>query len=601
MTVYYLSDNPADPNAPIGSTITSATTFTPVSGDVYIVSDDWDNYTSFYGSDDFEVQFNESKTATGTDIFSFYGDTQPTVTVADGVDIGSTILNADGDSLTVNIGEGATVGNIDGSGIDPNGTFDVNAGNNVTVGDITGSIYSGTTNTVDFGTGAIISDIDMNASASGTDTTVNTVVIGANSNVTSDVMMRGNATSISTLDLTIDIGDGTTIGGDIYIEGDDVNVNILVGNDVTITDVTLEADDTDNVVFQAGDNLTLLGNFDTIQTNGGSTLFEFGDDLRIDGILRTGSTSDDTVIIGDNWSIGGDITVRTGDDNIQFGSNDTTAQTSLIDVYGGSGTDGITVTSTGAAFNTAAAAAGWDDNGDGTWSQNATSSVLTVGNITYQNDFEGAAAVCFASGALIQTESGNNVPVEDLKLGDLVMTADHGLKQIRWINARHLNASALAANPDLRPIRIRAGALGQGLPKSDLVVSPQHRMLVRSRIAQRMYCAFEVLAPAKKLLAIDGIDIATDLEHVTYWHFLLDQHEVVFANDAPSESLFPGPQALKSLPTAAVKEIFTLFPELKSLTYNPLPARTLIGDRSVEQLARRHMKNDRALLANIRH
>lgn len=181
------------------------------------------------------------------------------------------------------------------------------------------------------------------------------------------------------------------------------------------------------------------------------------------------------------------------------------------------------------------------------------------------------------------------------------MTADHGLKQIRWINARHLNASALAANPNLRPIRIRAGALGQGLPKSDLVVSPQHRMLVRSRIAQRMYCAFEVLAPAKKLLAIDGIDIATDLEHVTYWHFLLDQHEVVFANDAPSESLFPGPQALKSLPTAAVKEIFTLFPELKSLTYNPLPARTLIGDRSVEQLARRHMKNDRALLANIRH
>ena len=90
--------------------------------------------------------------------------------------------------------------------------------------------------------------------------------------------------------------------------------------------------------------------------------------------------------------------------------------------------------------------------------------------------------------------------------GDLVRTLDHGLQPVRWVGARRLSAAELAAAEKLRPIRIRAGALGPGTPRADLLVSPQHRVLVRSRIAQRMFGTDEVLVAAKQLLQIDGID-----------------------------------------------------------------------------------------------
>ncbi|MDT9702188.1 Hint domain-containing protein, partial [Streptomyces sp. P17] len=89
------------------------------------------------------------------------------------------------------------------------------------------------------------------------------------------------------------------------------------------------------------------------------------------------------------------------------------------------------------------------------------------------------------------------------------------------------DAAALAANPHLRPVRIRAGALGAGVPARDLVVSPQHRVLLRSGIARRMFGASEVLVAAKQLLALDGVELASDLDSVTYVHFLFDRHQIV--------------------------------------------------------------------------
>ncbi|WP_246175358.1 Hint domain-containing protein [Paracoccus limosus] len=149
--------------------------------------------------------------------------------------------------------------------------------------------------------------------------------------------------------------------------------------------------------------------------------------------------------------------------------------------------------------------------------------------------------ICFARGTLIQTPDGPRA-IEDLHPGDLVLTLDHGAQPLRWIGAIRVGATWLALAPRLRPIRIRAGALGAGLPATDLVVSPQHRVLVRSAIAQRMFGATEVLVAAKQLVQIDGIDIATDLPEVEYFHLLFDRHEVVIANGAPTETLFTGPR-----------------------------------------------------------
>jgi len=203
--------------------------------------------------------------------------------------------------------------------------------------------------------------------------------------------------------------------------------------------------------------------------------------------------------------------------------------------------------------------------------------------------------VCFAAGTMILTPDGYR-PVEELQAGDLVSTKDNGDKPLQWIGSRRLNTAALRANPHLNAIRIRAGALGEGVPSSDLLVSPQHRVLVRSKIAIRMFDSNEVLVAAKQLLCLDGIDIADDLQAVEYFHFLFDQHEVVISNGAETESLYTGAQALKGVGKAAAEEIFALFPELQDEDYQATAARPLLSGRQGRKLAMRHLTNDRPLV-----
>ncbi|WP_294925589.1 Hint domain-containing protein [uncultured Paracoccus sp.] len=212
------------------------------------------------------------------------------------------------------------------------------------------------------------------------------------------------------------------------------------------------------------------------------------------------------------------------------------------------------------------------------------------------NNIQGAPVPCFARGTLIDTPDGPTT-IEDLKRGDLVLTRDNGPQPIRWIGSTKLAALQLMRNGKLRPIRIVAGALGNGLPSSDLMVSPQHRVLVRSRIAQKMFGTDEVLVAAKQLLQVEGVDIAADIESVEYFHMLFDRHEVVVSNGAETESLYTGPEALKALPPAAVEEIFTLFPELRAHGHKTTPARVLASGRRGRNLAIRHIQNGKALVA----
>ncbi|MBI6630636.1 Hint domain-containing protein [Pontibaca sp. S1109L] len=212
--------------------------------------------------------------------------------------------------------------------------------------------------------------------------------------------------------------------------------------------------------------------------------------------------------------------------------------------------------------------------------------------------FPGNLVPCFAAGTLILTARGE-AAVETLRVGDLVMTRDHGPQPIRWIGARRLDAATLAAQPKLRPIRIRAGALGDNIPASDLLVSPQHRVLVRSKIARRIFATDEVLVAAKQLLAIDGVETAQDIETVEYFHILFDRHQVVVSNGAETESLYTGPEALKSLGHAARAEIFALFPELASRDHVPLAARSLAPGKQARKLAQRHAANQQILVQHL--
>lgn len=199
---------------------------------------------------------------------------------------------------------------------------------------------------------------------------------------------------------------------------------------------------------------------------------------------------------------------------------------------------------------------------------------------------------CFGSGTLILTPDGQR-PVNALKIGDKVVTQDNGPQEIRWVGGRTVRCRG-----NLTPIRVAPHALGLGLPHHPLILSRQHRMLVKSRIAERMFGAGEVFVSAHKLLDLPGVTLETEASFVTYWHVLCDRHEVIFANGAPSETLYMGAVARRGMSDEAMEEIRTLFPNL--LQRPQALARLTPKGSAQAQLVYRMVKNRRGALERPR-
>lgn len=197
---------------------------------------------------------------------------------------------------------------------------------------------------------------------------------------------------------------------------------------------------------------------------------------------------------------------------------------------------------------------------------------------------------CLTNGTLVQTQHGD-VLVEDLCAGALLKTMDGTFKPLRKQLSTTVTAKQMHANPKLYPIRICAHALGNGLPKRDLLVSRQHRMLVESPIVKRMFAQDSVLIPAVKLLSLPGVYIERSLESVDYFHLLLDEHDVIYAEGAPTESLLLRAEALKALSDEVLEEIRTLFPEVLSAATDQSAARLIPRNRQQKNLIARHAKN----------
>lgn len=189
---------------------------------------------------------------------------------------------------------------------------------------------------------------------------------------------------------------------------------------------------------------------------------------------------------------------------------------------------------------------------------------------------------CFTPGTQIATLAGPRA-VDSLSAGDLVMTRDHGAQRVVTVLRRHLGPDELAARPDLAPVRIAAGSLGPGLPRRDLRVSPQHRMLVSGALARRFGSAPEVLVAATKLCALPGIAPDPAPQGVTYLHVVMARHEVLTAEGCATESFWPGPAALAGLPPAQADEMRALFGRC------PLPARPLVEAGAARRLVARHL------------
>ncbi|EAR50572.1 type I secretion target repeat protein [Oceanicola granulosus HTCC2516] len=167
---------------------------------------------------------------------------------------------------------------------------------------------------------------------------------------------------------------------------------------------------------------------------------------------------------------------------------------------------------------------------------------------------------CFTPGTRIATPRGE-VLVEELREGDRIITRDNGIQEIRWVGAKKMSGADLVKNPHLKPVLIRAGALGAGLPERDMLVSPNHRVLVANDQTQLYFDEREVLAAAKHLVGTPGVH-RVDVMATTYIHFMFDQHEVVLSDGSWTESFQPGDWSLKGIDRAQRQEIFELFPEL---------------------------------------
>ncbi len=197
---------------------------------------------------------------------------------------------------------------------------------------------------------------------------------------------------------------------------------------------------------------------------------------------------------------------------------------------------------------------------------------------------------CFVVGTEIKTPKGYK-PIEKLREGDLISTAAGKAKPLRWIGKRRISKAEFSKHSKLRPVCILAGALGYGLPTRDMLVSRQHRMLLTSRIAERMFGVSKVLVSAIKLTELPGVFVDESVESVEYVHLLFDQHEIILAEGTPTESLFTGPEALKALSADARREVLTIFPEVESLDYQPEPACFIPSGKQQKKMIERHLRN----------
>jgi len=348
--------------------------------------------------------------------------------------------------------------------------------------------------------------------------------------------------------------------GNDYIDGS--NLATLEQTD----DVDVNTENDRDSIFGANGDDTLLGGDDDDTLDGGQGNDSIDGGIDEDSI--EGGAGDDTLIGGQgNDTLNGDQ----GDDSIMGGAD---RDVIVVD----SASDGIGDTVDGGAAGddydildlTGVGVRGedWrlvdtspDSNGNGL--DGTVEFLDDDGDVTGTMDFFEIEEIvpCFTPGTLIATPQGERL-VEDLQIGDRIITRDNGIQEIRWLGRKDLSGMDLARKPHLNPVLIQKGALGNNLPEHDILVSPNHRMLVANDKTALYFEEREVLVAAKHLTGLDGVD-EVEANGVGYIHFMFDQHEVVLSNGAWTESFQPGDYTLQGIGDAQREEIFELFPELE--------------------------------------
>lgn len=378
-------------------------------------------------------------------------------------------------------------------------------------------------------------------------------------------------------------GNDTIVGseGADTIFGEGGNDLIYGGLDATVGDALDLPDDVDlrplnnpDEIYGGDGNDTIYGRDDNDVLDGG-----IGDDLLFGGVdndLLRGDVGDDTLDGGD-----GDDVVQGGAGNDQFvagpgadtleggADRDTftinAGENPGTQIFGGAdGDDFDRLVIQGPTAGYRVIETGPDSDGNGV--DGRVEYLDAAGNITGTVNFENIEEItsvpCFTPGTMIATPKGE-IPVESLKAGDRIITRDNGIQELRWIGQRKFDWAHLTANPHLRPIMVRRGSLGNGLPERDMMLSPNHRVLVSNDRTSLYFDEHEVLVSAKHLVGGKGI-FEVESIGTAYIHLMFDQHEVVLSDGAWTESFQPGDYTLNGMGNAQRNEILELFPELKT-------------------------------------
>jgi hypothetical protein len=358
-------------------------------------------------------------------------------------------------------------------------------------------------------------------------------------------LILGNGTTTETLDIT---GNFTTAGFSLTSYGG--NTTIALGTSVSDPTFTISGYVDQAVALGQGGNypttlvITNTGTVVGIEGNSPSPAISADDlDLVINSGLVVGTNGagvnislstlvNDGTIVGAmaNGTFGTAVQFGNGTAELIIGSsvvfdgaivgfnslvNDSISLTSFV------ATSYSYVSGTGLVLSNAAASETLDITG------NFSTSNFTVEQVAGGTLIDlPEPAPCFCTGTRIATSRGN-MEVERLQIGDLIKTATRGFQPIRWIGHQANDGQFIADNHLTLPIKIRRHALGFNVPSRDLYVSPDHAL-----------CEGGVLVQARLLINGMSITQVATVKRIEYFHIALEHHEVIFAENTPTESFW---------------------------------------------------------------
>jgi hypothetical protein len=489
-------------------------------------------------TDTSSAQINISSGATLTSAYAIT-NTSGTITVNGMLtETGNTqISNAGTITLSGGTLSDTGTGGISNSGtISASGTAALNVGATHAIGN-TGAIHvTGGTLTV---TGLI------------TDTGSSTITIDSGATLTTSQLITNTSGTVTLNNGTLTDSGGLTLTAGGLTGYGAVNAAITGGGTITAN----------------GGALTLSGQVDASGT-ASSLIIDNGSTLQLTSTTAVGAASiNPTLSFIGNGDLFIDTAAAVG--TLHLGA-----------ISGFSGTDKIEIKAIGSGDTVSwSAATNKLTISNGLTSQTFTFAAGTQGQYITVSDVSGVdtLTICFMAGTMIRTPDGE-VAVETLKPGDLVLTTTGEAKPVNWVGRQ--TVSKRFADP-LRsyPIRVRAGALDDNTPVRDLLISPDHALLVGG-----------VMVQAGAL--VNGTSITREKaipDTFVYYHVELDDHSLILAEGAPAETfvdnvdrmnfdnwseyraLYPNGKTVEELP----------YPRAKSHRQVPVPLRVALAERAL--------------------